>query len=65
MPTVEQLPHIAGLYLAALGSYPSDAMGYYKLGTGRLVYYQDGRWFFEAGTGRPAFSVERDAVSGR
>ena len=48
------------LYFAPLNpGIPETGAGLYECGTGRLVYYSDGRnWFFETGTGKPVLYVK-------
>jgi hypothetical protein len=59
----DQLPSLSGLYTATLGGTERGAMGHYELGSGRLVYYNDGgKWFFGAGTRTPAFYIEDGAI---
>ena len=53
---------LAGLYTASLGGKPG-AIGYFDLGTGRMMYYNDGgEWFFERETGTPVFYIRDGAI---
>lgn len=57
---------IGGVFFAPLvAGRPEEGMGAYNRRTGRCEFYSDGgQWFFEMGTGKPAFYVDEGAFYG-